>query len=65
MTEEDVQLVLRMMNKYGSIDHARQKAREFARSARVKFDEVFSNVPESDEKQTIRDLIDFVVSRDK
>lgn len=65
MTEEDVQLVLSVMKKCGSIDYARQKAGEFAHSAGVKFDEVFSDVLESDEKQTIRDLINFVVSRDK
>lgn len=65
MTDKDVRLVVSVMKKCGSIDHARQKAGEFARHARIKFDEAFSNVPESDEKRLIRDLIDFVVSRDK
>ncbi|MFQ5905123.1 MAG: polyprenyl synthetase family protein [bacterium] len=64
-TEEDVQLVLHIMKACGSIDYARGQAARLARSARVKFDEALSGVPESAEKQTIREIIDFVVSRDK
>jgi len=64
-TEEDVQLVLKIMRKCGSIDYAREQAVRLAHRARTSFDQALSDVPESLEKQTIREIIDFVVSRDK
>lgn len=65
MTDGDVRSVLNAMQKCGSIEHARDKASMFASSARKKFDTSLSAVAESPAKQRIREIIEFVVSRDK
>ena len=64
-TEEDVGHVLAAMEEYDSVEYARNRASELARQARAKFDSGLSGVAESPSKQRIRDIIDFVVSRDR
>jgi geranylgeranyl diphosphate synthase type II len=64
-TEDDVRLVVGAMQNCGSMEYAKGKATELARQAREKFDSDLSDVPESPDKQRIRDIIDFVVKRDK
>jgi len=64
-TEEDIRLVLKAMKENGSIGYAREKAAWFARAAKERFDRVFADVPESDDKQRVKEIIDFVVSREK
>lgn len=64
-TEKEKNYILNLMKKYGSIEFAKNKARNYAKQAKEIFDENTNNLPNSLHKQTIRDLIDFVVNRDK
>jgi geranylgeranyl diphosphate synthase type II len=65
ISDGDVSLAVKIMKDSGSVEFARAKARQFAQSAKEKFDRVFSTVPDSEEKRRIREIIDFVVSREK
>ncbi len=63
-TQEEVDYVLSLMKKYKSIDYAKAKAFQFAKSASEKFDRYFADIPDSNAKLAIRSLIDFVVNRE-
>jgi geranylgeranyl diphosphate synthase type II len=65
LTEKDVRVVLETMEGCGSINYSRKKAAALACSARRKFDRATARVPDSSAKQTVKDLIDFVISREK
>jgi geranylgeranyl diphosphate synthase type II len=63
-TEAEVRYVWDLMLKYGSIDHAKRKAVEFASEAAAEFDREFAFLPETEAKAFIRGLFDFVINRD-
>ncbi len=65
LTRQDVSFVLQTMDECGSIAYCRKKAALLADGAKKKFDSATARVPDSPAKQTIRDLIDFVISREK
>jgi geranylgeranyl diphosphate synthase type II len=64
-SDEDVRLVLTAMKENGSIRYARKRATELAHLAKDKFQKSFRAVPHSEDKRRIREIIDFVVSREK
>jgi len=63
-TQDEVNEILSLMEKYKSIDYARQKARALANKALEKFDKNFADIPDSESKHAIRALITFVIERD-
>jgi len=63
-TQKDVEYVISLMEKYGSIEHAKKKSLEFAEQAKNIFDRNFGFMPESEAKSSIRALVDFVVKRE-
>ena len=63
-TQRDVDFVLGLMHRYGSIEHAVNASRAFARKARAFFDRRFARVPDSIHKSFLREAIDYVINRD-
>jgi len=64
-TWDDVNYVLELMEKYGSIEYAKEKAREFIENAKAEFEKYSSNLPDSEAKKLIKEAMDFVISRNK
>ncbi|MDF3044164.1 MAG: geranyl transferase [Ornithinibacter sp.] len=57
--------VLAMMQSHGSVAFAEEFARGIARSAASAFEEAFANVPDSPSRRFVRDLIPFMVDRER
>jgi hypothetical protein len=52
------------MRSRGSLDHARKVARQLAGATLFEFTQAFRDVPESDEKTFLNQVISYMVSRD-
>jgi len=63
-TQSDIEYVLNLMRKYGSIEYARKKSFEFAAQAQRIFDTKFSFLKEGPAKEGLRAAVDFVVKRE-
>lgn len=61
---EKVREVLGLMKKYGSFENAREKAMSLSERAKELFDEGMDGIPDSEAKKTLRQLIDFAISRE-
>ncbi len=61
-TDDDVMYVLNLMNKYKSIDYAREKANEFANKAREIFVGATADINNTS-KDVLLNLIDFIITR--
>lgn len=59
-TDEEVVNVIRELEKTGSIEFARNKAREFAKNAH----KCLESLPDSDSKELLKALVDYSVNRD-
>lgn len=59
-TDEEVVNVIRELEKTGSIEFARNKAREFAEDAH----KCLESLPDSDSKELLKALVDYSVNRD-
>ena len=57
--------ILAMMQSHGSVAFAEEFARGIARSAALAFEEAFSNVPDSPARRFVRDLVPFMVDRER
>jgi geranylgeranyl diphosphate synthase type II len=57
--------ILAMMHAHGSIAFADEFARGIARSAAATFEEAFAGVPDSPARRFIRDLVPYMVDRDR
>ena len=62
-TEEEIEYIYSLIEKYKSIEYAKQKAKEFANKAKELF-ETFDFYKEGEAKQAIRLGIDFIINRD-
>jgi len=60
----DMRWILDLMRSRGSLDHARKVARQFAGAALYEFTQAFGDVPDSDEKTFLQQIISYMVSRD-
>jgi geranylgeranyl diphosphate synthase type II len=60
----DARWILDLMRTRGSLDHARKVARQFAGATLFEFTQAFRDVPESDEKTFLHQVISYMVSRD-
>jgi len=62
---DEINYVLNLMNKYGSIKYAKQKAKYFSKKSLQIFDKLTLNIFDNKEKEIIREGINFVVNRDR
>jgi geranylgeranyl diphosphate synthase type II len=60
----DTRWILDLMRLRGSLDHARKVTRQLAGAALYEFTQAFRDVPESDEKKFLNQVISYMVSRD-
>jgi geranylgeranyl diphosphate synthase type II len=60
----DVRWILDLMQSLGSIDYGRTVSRQLAGATLYEFTQAFADVPESDEKTFLRQLIGYMISRD-
>ncbi len=62
--ERDVQWVYRLMDKYGSIEYARCCSRQLAGAALKEFYSAYGDVPDSDDKRLLLDIVTYMIERD-
>ena len=60
----DTHWILDLMRRRGSLDHARKVTRQLAGAALYEFTQAFHDVPDSDAKEFIRQVIAYMVGRD-
>ncbi len=60
----DTRWMLEAMRSRGSLDHARKVARQLAGATLFEFSRAFRDVPESEEKAFLHQVISYMVSRD-
>lgn len=60
----DTRWMLELMRLRGSLDHARKVARQLAGATLFEFTQAFRDVPESEEKRFLHQVISYMVSRD-
>ncbi len=63
-TQKNVQWVSRLMAKYRSVEYARHSAQALAREALAEFDNAYGCVPDSEDKEFIRQLVIYMIERD-
>jgi geranylgeranyl diphosphate synthase type II len=61
---EDVQWVLGLMQSYGSMNYSRTVSRHLAGATLYEFTQAFGDLPASDEKNFLNQIIRYMVSRD-
>ena len=64
-TPEEVREVIELMNKYGSVEYAKERARKYAMEAKELFDKKFTHVPGKEARDTISGLVEYFVTREK
>ncbi|MFZ5365160.1 MAG: polyprenyl synthetase family protein [Patescibacteria group bacterium] len=64
-TEDEIKKVLELMHKYGSMDYAKNLARQYAKQASDLFSGYSKNLPDQSAKRLIEQAIEFVVNRQK
>jgi len=62
--KEEIDYILSLMKKHGSIEYAKEKALFFAKRARKSFDKKYSFMKDSESKRFVEALFDFVINRD-
>ena len=62
--EADVDWTIDKMHRYGSIAYARSVARHFAGATLYEFSRAYGDLPDSDHKSFIRDIILYMINRD-
>jgi geranylgeranyl diphosphate synthase type II len=60
----DAQWIFELMRARGSLDHARKLARQLAGATLFEFTQAFGDVPQSDEKAFLHQVISYMVTRD-
>jgi geranylgeranyl diphosphate synthase type II len=63
-SERDVHWILGLMRSLGSMDYGRTVSRHFAGATLYEFTQAFGDLPESDEKRFLHEIIRYMVSRD-
>lgn len=61
---EEVRWVFRLMEKYGSIDYARESARQLAHESFKLFDFAYLNAPDSEDKEFVKQIVVYMIERD-
>jgi geranylgeranyl diphosphate synthase type II len=60
----DAQWILDLMRSSGSLDHARKMAKQLAGATLFEFTQAFRDVPDSEDKCFLYQVISYMVSRD-
>jgi geranylgeranyl diphosphate synthase type II len=60
----DTRWIIDAMRSRGSLDHARSATKQLAGAALYEFTQAFGNVPQSDEKRFLEQVISYMISRD-
>jgi geranylgeranyl diphosphate synthase, type II len=63
-SKRDVQWILDLMRLRGSLDYARKVSRQLAGASLYEFTQAFSDVPESEERAFLQQVIFYMVSRE-
>ncbi len=63
-TSRQVRAVYRLLDKYGSIEHARSSARQLAGAALREFFVAYRDAPESDDRRLIEGIVMYMVERE-
>ena len=63
-SNRDVQWILGLMRSHGSMEYGRTVSRHFAGATLYEFTQAFGDVPDSEEKQFLNQMIRYMVSRD-
>ena len=63
-SNRDVQWILGLMRSRGSMEYGRTVSRHFAGATLYEFTQAFGDVPDSEEKQFLNQMIRYMVSRD-
>src|SRR5262249_5746075 len=63
-SETDMRWILDLMRSRGSLDHARRVARQFAGASLYEFTQAFRDLPESDDRMFLHQVISYMVRRD-
>jgi geranylgeranyl diphosphate synthase type II len=63
-TPRELRWVMKSMEKYGSIDHARSAARRLAGAALYEFGKAYGGVPDSPDKAFLEQLVLYMIERD-
>ncbi|MGJ7506624.1 polyprenyl synthetase family protein [Variovorax sp. GT1P44] len=61
---QDTRWILDTMRARGSLDHARRVTKQLAGAALYEFTQAFGDLPDSDEKRFLNQVISYMVSRD-
>lgn len=61
--EPEIRRVIDLMQQYGSIDHAASAAHGLAGAALAEFEQEFADLPDSEDRRFLRDLVLHLVSR--
>ncbi len=61
----DVAWMHEIVQRHGSIEHARAVARELTSAASAEFERAFAGAIDGEDKRFVRELIDFIVQRDR
>ena len=61
---QNTRWILGMMVSRGSLEHARKVTKQLAGAALYEFTQSFRDVPESDDKRFLNQVISYMVSRD-
>lgn len=62
--QDEIQEVLDLMKRYGSIQHAQQRAKTLAQKAYTQFNQTFSYLPDTQAKEIFLQLIHFLIERE-
>ncbi len=63
-TDRDVRWVRALMDRYGSLDHARQSARSLAAAALDEFHAAYADAPPSRDRRFIEQIVHYMIERD-
>ncbi len=61
---EEVRWVYTLMEKYNSIDYARESARQLAHESYKLFDMAYATAPDSEDKRFIKQIVVYMIERD-
>jgi geranylgeranyl pyrophosphate synthase len=61
---DDVRWVYGLMHKYGSIEYARKGARQLAGAALHEFLVTYGELPDSEDKNLVHDIILYMIDRE-
>lgn len=62
--EADVRWVRKLMDHYGSIEHAVSRARDLAHGALHEFEQAYADAPDSADRRFIRQIVSYMIERD-